>query len=309
MTERNILSISGGKDSTAMWLHAIERGVAVQPVFADTGHEHPQTYDYLDYLETALGPITYVKADFSAQMATRRANLPALWAKDGVPNERIEQALSLLHPTGIPFLDLCLLKGRFPSTRVRFCTVELKHKPIFDQVIQPILEAGDTVLSWQGVRAEESPGRAKLPEREDDPVPGLTHYRPILRWTVDQVFEIHKRHGIEPNPLYKQGAARVGCSPCIHSRKGEIAEWGKRFPGEVERVRQWEELVRDASKRGAASFFAGDKTPGEHVGRSDWAPGIEAVVDWATNTSRGGRQRILLDEPTEICSSQYGLCE
>ncbi|MGA4815516.1 phosphoadenosine phosphosulfate reductase family protein [Pseudomonas aeruginosa] len=40
--------MSGGKDSTALLLLAIERGAEdLQAVFADTGHEHPQTYEYI----------------------------------------------------------------------------------------------------------------------------------------------------------------------------------------------------------------------------------------------------------------------
>jgi diphthamide synthase (EF-2-diphthine--ammonia ligase) len=47
----HIASVSGGKDSTALWLLAVERGVEIQPVFADTGHE--QTYEYLADLPAA----------------------------------------------------------------------------------------------------------------------------------------------------------------------------------------------------------------------------------------------------------------
>ncbi len=47
-------------------------------------------------------------------------------------------------------------KGRFPSTMARFCTVELKVRPMFDQIYVPIFEAGDKVISWQGTRANES---------------------------------------------------------------------------------------------------------------------------------------------------------
>lgn len=54
MEQINIISISGGKDSTALWLYAIERGVEVTTVFADTGHEHPKTYQYIEYLQKNL---------------------------------------------------------------------------------------------------------------------------------------------------------------------------------------------------------------------------------------------------------------
>lgn len=62
----NILSISGGKDSTAMLLLAIERDVEdMMCVFADTGNEHKYTYEYIDYLEQKLGvTINRVKADY-----------------------------------------------------------------------------------------------------------------------------------------------------------------------------------------------------------------------------------------------------
>ena len=64
----NSISISGGKDSLAQWLRAIENDVPHISVFADTGHEHPQTMDYLEYLESRLGKIIRVKADFTRQI-------------------------------------------------------------------------------------------------------------------------------------------------------------------------------------------------------------------------------------------------
>jgi 3'-phosphoadenosine 5'-phosphosulfate sulfotransferase (PAPS reductase)/FAD synthetase len=50
-----------GKDSLATWLLAVEAGINHSVVFADTGHEHPQTMEYLDYLEMKLGRLFALK--------------------------------------------------------------------------------------------------------------------------------------------------------------------------------------------------------------------------------------------------------
>lgn len=72
--EKNTISLSGGKDSTALLLFVLEKSIEnIIPVFADTGNEHEQTYDYLEYLEQTLNiKITKVKADFSQQIYNKR---------------------------------------------------------------------------------------------------------------------------------------------------------------------------------------------------------------------------------------------
>lgn len=300
MNTINVLSISGGKDSTAMWLLALERQTEnLQVIFADVGHEHPKTYEYIEYLEKELGSIRRIKPDFSKKIEHKRNIVQTKWRREGISEHIIDEALEVLKPTGIPFLDLCLWKGRFPSTMARFCTQELKVKPMFDQVYMPLMDEGKHVVSWQGIRAQESAVRAEMAEREDTPE-GFEIYRPILKWDVYDVFKMHDKYKIKPNPLYKEGMSRVGCMPCINSRKSEIFEIARRYPEEIERVAKWESIVSKASKRGSATFFTSD-----HRGH-----GINDVVNWS-NTSRGGHNYDLLKvmEPVPLCSSQYGLCE
>lgn len=319
--EHNIISVSGGKDSTALLLLAIERGAEnMQAVFADTGHEHAQTYEYVQYLNDKVFPIRTIKADFTKNIAKKAIYVRDKWTEKGVPADVVERALAALKPTGNPFLDLCIWKGRFPSTKARFCSEELKRNPIIEQVQMPLLEAGDDIMSWQGVRADESPSRANLPER--DLVGGgkeggeLWNFRPILKWTVEDVFAMHRKHGIEPNPLYKQGMGRVGCMPCIHARKDELLEIARRFPDEVARLAEWEKIVSEASKRGSSTFFAADTIPGnstdmQNIGHD--THGIYSIIEWA-KTGRGGRQFDFFrvggeQEEGRLCSSIYGLCE
>ncbi|MCB8889953.1 phosphoadenosine phosphosulfate reductase family protein [Vreelandella malpeensis] len=302
MAFQNVISISGGKDSTAMLLLALERGTPnLVPVLADTGHEHPKTYEYIAYLEQALGlEIQRVQADFTADFARKRQYIADHW-----PDDLKERGMAALqHTTGIPFLDLAMLKGRFPSTKAKFCTGELKSLPIQQQVEMPLLRAGHRVISWQGVRKEESPARQRLPHSELLDL-GIIAYRPILEWSVAEVFAMHHKHRIEPNALYSQGMSRVGCMPCINARKGEFAEIASRYPEVIERVAEWERIVSAASKRGVATFWPARGATDVSLKRH----GIHSVVDWS-RTSRGGRQfDLIASSEGPACSSVYGLCE
>src|SRR5262249_13494033 len=171
------------------------------------------TYDYLAYLEDRLGQkIHRLRADFTSRIARRRQYIAEVWPSEGVPQEIVERAVAALVPTGIAMLDLCLWKGRFPSRKAQFCTEELKRVPLIDFQLG-LVEQGYCVWSWQGIRADESAERRWRKEFEevDD---FLFVYRPILRWTVESVFEAHVCCGIKPNPLYLQGMRRVGCMPC-----------------------------------------------------------------------------------------------
>lgn len=311
MREHNIVSVSGGKDSTALLLLAIERKPDnLQAVFADTGNEHEITYEYVQYLNDKVFPIRTVKADFARQIAGKKEYVLTKWAEKGVPADAIERAAAALVPTGNPFLDLCIWKGRFPSSKAAFCSEELKRNPIINEVQKPLLDAGDDVVSWQGVRRDESLRRSILSENElKTTYPNgaeLWNYRPILDWTAEDCFAMHRKHGIKHNPLYEMGMGRVGCMPCINCRKDELLEISKRFPEVIDRIRQWEGAIKQASKRQAATFFA---APSDD---SDWSATqtIDVVVEWA-KTSRGGKQydwlRTELDGP--LCSSIYGLCE
>jgi len=308
---KHVVLISGGKDSAVTLALSLQRGFSIVPVFCDTGHESAVTYEYIKYLEDFFSiNIKHITADFSQQIAQKKEYIKQHWKKDGVSVERINEALENLTPTGIPFLDLCLWKGRFPSAKARFCTEELKIHPIYEQVYMPWLDAGETVISWQGVRAQESRARATLSrlEQHSEKEP-LFNYRPILHWSHDDVFAFHKEIGLKPNPLYRQGMGRVGCFPCIHARKEELRNLSFRYPNEVTRIEAWEKHVSSTCKRGQSSFFSHNKTPGQHKqNKALPVPLIPDVMQWS-KTSKGGMNLDLFLTESEGCQSIYGLCE
>ena len=337
--EAAIFGYSGGKDSTGLGFYLLEHGVEAQAVFADTGNELQETIDYIQYINDNFFPIITVKADFTAQIARKRVYVQTKWREEDVSETIIENALSVLQPTGIPFLDLCIWKGRFPSTTQAFCSYELKVAPTFEQIVMPLIDDGYCVTSYTGKRADESRSRENSPvwtveqiSIENTPLasdsgiipdgevvrsgsdyfirtknPALIVCNPILDWTAQDVFDIAKRHGCKPNPLYKEGARRVGCAPCINAVKDEISLLASRYPAEIERLREWERLVSLASKCGTATFFMPEK-----AGAGRGMNTIDEVVTWS-KTSRGGnffdmfKQVEAMEAP--VCTSIYGLCE
>ncbi len=277
-----VVCTSGGKDSAAMalWLR-FESGLPnpMRFVHNDTGHEHDLTVAYLDTIAEKLG-------------------------------QEVERTV----PT-YTFESLAKHKQRFPSKMARFCTQELKVFPM-----QRWIEAQgftDPVLC-QGVRADESARRAAMPVWDDtlgDFGGFYDIWRPILRWSVEEVFAIHDRHGLEPNPLYRMGAGRVGCWPCIYVRLGELANAFRRDPDLLPRLEAMEAAVARASKRKAASFFGPEKIPSWAHDKLDpktgtTYPSIRAVYNYVLQPDQGdlfAHEGDLADVPT--CMSQYGLCE
>lgn len=278
---RVVASISGGKDSAAMslWLH--ELGIEHDRVFADTGWEHPLTYEYLrGELTRAIGPIVEVRG------------------------ERLMQ-------------DLIRKKGMFPSRKHRFCTSELKVKPL----LAFMDDLGDDIVNAIGIRADESASRASLPMWESPPDREQEIWRPMIHRSEAEVIELHRRHGLKPNPLYLLGASRVGCFPCINARKAEIRFIAEQSPDRIAEIRALEEEVSAAAEARAAAkghtlaslgymrptFFQApmQEKPGPDRKRGMWP--IDRVVAWS-KTARGGRRLELFHEQTDGCA-RWGMCE
>ena len=62
---KHIVSFSGGKDSTAMLLMMLEKGLQIDDiVFMDTGVEFSEMYEHINKVENYIGrPITRLKAE------------------------------------------------------------------------------------------------------------------------------------------------------------------------------------------------------------------------------------------------------
>lgn len=81
--------------------------------------------------------------------------------------------------------------------------------------------------------------------------------RPIFDWTAQQVIDYILDNGQQPNPLYRRGASRVGCFPCIMSRKGEIKVLSK-DTDMTERLIQLEKEVDSLGQKNMLDFSQKD---------------------------------------------------
>jgi len=193
-----IVPVSGGKDSTATLLLALEDGRKVTPVFNETGWDHPDTYDYLRYLEQQTG-LTIARTTY--------AEAPTM-------------------------PDIIRKFGKFPWGMGRFCTSEYK-RTAFIRWLDTV--PGDYEC-WLGIRQDESTQRAKkygglsdtellsaddlFPRKFPKRIKSRMQYRlPLCNWTREQVFSFIASRGYEPNPLYSRGFDRVGCFPCLLAGK------------------------------------------------------------------------------------------
>ena len=276
---RVVASVSGGKDSAALSLWLTEQGVDHDRIFADTGWEHPDTYEYLrGPLAEKLGPITEARSKVGGMQE---------WVKK---------------------------KGMFPSRLRRFCTEELKIKPIKKHLQTYDCEVVNTV----GIRAAESAARAKMPRWEVWRALDCDVWRPLIEWTEQDVIDTHVRHGLAPNPLYLRGSgvSRVGCWPCIFSRKREIAQVAELTPWRIDEIREMESETVEAAKARYAKKGETLESKGYHPptffhrqsksGNGGFVD-IDSTVAWS-RTSHGGKQLMLLDTEPEGCV-KWGMCD
>jgi hypothetical protein len=96
---RHVCGISGGKDSSALAIHLKDRIPDMEYFFCDTGAELPETYEYLDKLEVALGkPIARLNSNkgFDHWFEVYRGALPSpqmRWCTKKMKLEPIEEWL------------------------------------------------------------------------------------------------------------------------------------------------------------------------------------------------------------------------
>jgi 3'-phosphoadenosine 5'-phosphosulfate sulfotransferase (PAPS reductase)/FAD synthetase len=296
---RIIVSFSGGKDSQACLIWAAKKyGVdKIEAVFCDTGWEHPDTYWHIKTITEQMG-----------------VRLTIITNKDNQT-----------------FQTLAVKYKIFPTPRIRYCTVQLKIQPMIDWILQQ----KDHLIIIQGIRRNESESRAKMAEecsyfagyyektsqgkyirqyRRKDVVEWTKKYdasvlRPIFNWSSQDVIDYIVGNNQDVNILYKRGASRVGCFPCVMARKGEIKQLAKDAPM-LNRLIQLEIDVNSQRNRGFGSFFPKGYLPKSYCKEfGAGVPSIRDVVDYVTRNTSGVEDMFEPKGGYSCMSIYHGLCE
>ena len=144
-----LLSVSGGKDSTAMILYMKEIAIdqdKLEYVFMDTGWESVETYSYLDYLESNLD-----------------IKINRIRAKVKIKDEHEDiyrTCLNLMGREHSSFVATILNKTMFPAGAFQWCTSILKIDP-FKLFLN---ELDYQPISCVGIRRAESKRRSNYSE-------------------------------------------------------------------------------------------------------------------------------------------------
>jgi 3'-phosphoadenosine 5'-phosphosulfate sulfotransferase (PAPS reductase)/FAD synthetase len=243
---RHVLGISGGKDSSALAIYMRDRVPEMEYFFCDTGAELPETYDFLNRLEGALGK----------------------------PIARLNSTRDFDH-----WLDV--YQGTLPSPQMRWCTKNLKIKPLEAWI------GNDAAVSYVAIRADEN--RLGYISTK----PNITAVFPFREDGIDRVGveAILDEAGIGL-PAYYEWRTRSGCYFCFYQRKHEWVGLQDRHPDLFQKAIEYEEKVnyqRTAMKGRKYTWSQGESLDELIARRDEIEAKHQAALDRAAKRVRSNR--------------------
>lgn len=223
-----LVSFSGGKDSVALALELLKRGIPAekirlmhQHVDGEPGVDAP----FMDWPCTE----SYCRA-FAEAM---KMPLTFQWRHGGFQREMLKENATIA-PVSFELMDGGVgtaggKKGKVSTRRqfpqvssnlsVRWCSSALKIDVASIAINNEPRFKNSRILFLSGERREESAARAKYAEMEEHRTHTksrhVDHWRMVIDWTEEQVWAIMREFGIVPHPAYRLGWSRVSCLACI----------------------------------------------------------------------------------------------
>ena len=214
----HVLSLSGGKDSTALLLRLLEENMPLdQILFCDTGLEFPALYDHIAKLEKNISvPIIRLQSDHPFEYWFRdyhpKRKNPALEKYDGMS---------------------------WAGPRNRWCTAVLKVR-VIERYLRE-LRRNYNVIQYIGIAADE-PKRIRQE-------PNILY--PLVEWGMTEAacLQYCYERGYDWNGLYKL-FKRVSCWCCPLQNLSELRKLHKHFPELWEQLREMDDATWRTFKPG-----------------------------------------------------------
>ena len=227
---RHVVPLSGGKDSTALAIHMLERhgDLPLEFVFTDTGAELPETYDYFRRFEATFG-VEVHRLTILDVMGVRE--------KDG--------------RTPFDFVLNEQYSGFLPNPSARWCTRLLKLVP-FEWWI-----GEDRAYTYLGIRAEERRDGRDGTARAHRSAHALRRTKPVAISSKPNIIPVYpfKDEGmvledvsriLEESglgwPGYYGWRSRSGCYFCFYQQIGEWQGLREEHPDLFEKAKSYEKV-------------------------------------------------------------------
>lgn len=219
------VSLSGGKDSTAMLLLMIERGMPIDIVlYADTGMEFPEMYEHLAKVDE------YLYRERGLHLTTLRHPKGFEWMMFEEPKQK-PSSIKRRTEQGLP-----LYGNGWPGVRVRWCTGQLKTHLISKKANE--LKGSYNAIHYVGIAADEA-HRCKKDRY------------PLVEWNITEAeaLAICYARGFDFGGLYEI-YHRASCWCCPFQRINELRNLRQHHPA------LWSRLL-DLDKRAVEQFGLG----------------------------------------------------
>ncbi len=153
-------------------------------------------------------------------------------------------------------------RRKFPQVSanlsVRWCSPYLKIDVMAAALIHQQRFRNGRTLVITGERGQESRNRAgyaqferhKADNRKGSKVRRyIDHWRPVLFWKEEEVWDIIARYQIRVHPAYYLGWGRVSCAACIFGSANQFASLYRINPGQISRIMDYEDEFGVTIKR------------------------------------------------------------
>ena len=211
--DRFLASFSGGKDSQVV-LDLCTRAIPsteFEVIYSDTGYELPPSLSlYKDVQEYYNNKYP----DLKFSIAKNHESVLNYWDKIGTP-----------------------------SDTHRWCCSIMKTAPLYRTLKVNNSNKQAKVLTFDGVRAEESLKRGSYMRIGKGKHTTITNAHPIIDWNTIEIFLYLFEHKLPVNKAYRYGKARVGCLICPFSSRWDDMIASRKFNDDLrpftDRIQNW----------------------------------------------------------------------